>query len=456
MIIHQIINPKNYKYFKFIFILAILVWFSLWAFNITNNLTSASSGPDEQLRILVPTYIYEHHAIPSGYDSEVIYGTGNWSYAFYPQFLGAIVSALFMTIVSIFNDSHNALIFGARFASVFFGTATVYIFGLIIRKLLYGRKYAEIYSYLAMAFLAFWPQFTFLSSYINNDIVALFGVSLILYGAILGLKDKWNIKNSVILGFGFTVCLLGYTNSYGFVLFGAVFFLLTLIKQNKNSLTKKSLLLLAIICFIPLVTAGPFYVRNALIYQGDFLGLSTFKSRTTEWELMNNRHVQTSYIQGTGGDVLDLVRDDKYWQTQQESFIGKFGYMTISPSFKLLLIYEAIVILGTIGFLWMTLGIIKRYRLTRKKDELLLGLGVVMASIVTLGLSVYYSLTIDSQPQGRYIIYVLIPLLAGSVLGIKYLIDKFVAIKYRYVVIGIILALYVVNSIIIFEKYIRL
>jgi len=431
-----------------------VVWFCLWAFNIVTNLTSASSGPDEQLRILVPTYIYEHHQLPTGYDPEVVYGTGNWSYAFYPQVLGALVSALFMSVVGIFSDTPQSLIFGARLSSVLFGTLTVIMIGLITRKLLAGRKYAEIYSYFAMALLAFWPQFTFLSSYINNDIVAMFGVSLIVYAAILGFKDRWNAKNTVALGVGFSVCLLGYTNSYGFVLFGALFFLITLIKQHLGASAKRAILLLILVCAVPLLISGPFFARNAIIYNGDFLGLATFKDQTNKWELANNRNAQATYREATGGDIVDFLRDRKYWQMQQDSFIAKFGYMTISPSYTLSLIYKIVVAIGVIGFVTMLANMFRKYRLTRFRSEILLGACIAMASLVTLGLSAYYSLKIDIQPQGRYVIYILIPILIATVLGMRFLFGKFIAVRYTVVLIAVITLAYILNSVLIFQKYI--
>lgn len=433
--------------------IVVVVWFTLWAFTIVDNLNSTSSGPDEALRILVPTYIYEHHQLPTGYQNEVTYPTGNWSYAFYPQLLGAIVSAFFMSIVSIFSDSVSSLIFGARLSSVLFGALTVYIFGLMVKKILSGQKYAEVYSYLAMILLAFWPQFTFLSSYINNDIVALSGVSIILYASVLGLKDKWNVKNTVILGLGFAICLLGYTNSYGFILFGAILFILTWIKQRSQSGFRRWLLILMLTIAIPTLLAGPFFVRNAIIYHGDFLGLSTFKARTLEWERDNNRQVQTPYNEVGNNNVLDLVRDDKYWNDQEDSFVGKFGYMSISPAAKYLLIYKFVALAGIVGSVLMLMRIFLNKNLANHRGYLLFSLFALSASFVTFGLSIYYSLTIDIQPQGRYIIYLLIPLLLISVVGIKYLIDKTLPDRYMPILIGIIISLYAINSVLIFKTY---
>jgi hypothetical protein len=427
----------------------ILSWFLLWVFSISTNLNSSSSGPDEALRMLVPTYIYEHHVLPNGYEPEVIYPTGNWSYAFYPQMLGAIVSAIMMSIVGIFNDSPTSLIYAARLTSVLFGAATVLIIGLSVRKALFGSKYAEVYSYVAMILLAFWPQFTFLSAYVNNDIVALLGVSLIIYASISGVKDGWAKKNSVLLGLGFTVCLLGYTNSYGFILGGAIFYLITILKQSLFTNRRAFIISLLFVISLPLVLAGPFFIRNAVIYQGDFLGLKTFKAQTTIWENANNRKVQSAY----DGSIGNFVKNERYWALEQESFIGKFGYMSISPEDRLLWIYRLVVVVGIVGFMLFILKIIKSYRLSRYRDEFLLIFYVGLACGITFGLSVYYSLKIDAQPQGRYIIYILIPMLLAVTIGIKNLLDLLIPLRYKSLTLTLILTTYIVNSMIIFHRY---
>ena len=445
---------KYLKCIKLAFIVGIFVWLSSWAFHITTDLNSASSGPDERLRMLVPTYIYEHHELPTGYDQEAIYDKGNWSYAFYPQILGAATSALFMTITDLISSSDAGLVVPARLASVVFGTATVYVFGLFIRKLFASSRHAEIYSYAAMIMLAFWPQFAFLSGYVNNDIVALFGVSLISYASILGIKDGWHRLNSILLGFGFAICLLGYTNSYGFVLFGALFFLITLLYQYKPLGFKKAWKPLLLVCLVPIIIAGPFYVRNAVIYDGDVLGLATFKERTTQWENEHGERVQISYRQAGGGDVFDLLRDKDYLIRQQKSFTAYFGYMTINPPSQYVLIYRLVVLVGLVGFLSLFIKNIRNNTLKKNRKNVLLALFFGFSSLITFGLSVYYSLTIDSQPQGRYIIYLLIPLLVFCVVGLGFLINKISYKRIRSLLVATILLLYIINSIIIFSTYI--
>lgn len=67
--------------------------FMCWSFRITADLTNILAGPDGGMRYVLPNFIYEHGRLPTGYETQV---QGNWSYAFYPQLLGALMSACFL------------------------------------------------------------------------------------------------------------------------------------------------------------------------------------------------------------------------------------------------------------------------------------------------------------------------------------------------------------------------
>ena len=77
-----------------------------------------AGAPDESMRSLVPRAIAAGNLFPSGYDPEVIYFLGNWSYAFYPQALGAYLSAFFMKVTELLGFSENACFEAGRMASV--------------------------------------------------------------------------------------------------------------------------------------------------------------------------------------------------------------------------------------------------------------------------------------------------------------------------------------------------
>ena len=91
----------------YLYILFILAVFGLtFAWSLTNQ---PPAGPDENMRFMIPNYIYNHGRLPNGYDPEVRNELWGISYAFYPM-LSYMISALFMKIVSLFSTSNMALI----------------------------------------------------------------------------------------------------------------------------------------------------------------------------------------------------------------------------------------------------------------------------------------------------------------------------------------------------------
>ncbi len=446
------------------FLALVALWFFCWAIYISIIPLSPFGGPDEGLRYLIPQFIFENGRLPTGYDAATIHTMGNWSYAFYPQFLGALVSTLFMAVVSVVNHSPEALVFAARMASVVFGVITVLFVGKSVEKLFKGNDNAKVFSFIAMGLVAAWPQVAFLSAYVNNDIVALGGVSIIVYACIAGYKDHWSVANVSILGTGMVVCLLGYINSYGFVLFGGLFFLISLWWQVD---TKKHFFkLFGLAAGIVVVLAGPLFVRNAIIYNGDVFGISSFREETLKWESETGKEAQRSYAEISGRGLPRLVGDEGYRQAQLNSAIARFGKMTVAPEDKYMNVYRSFVTVGMIGFAWMLLDTLIHFirsrrklkdlktTIARQKTIILLMVCIAAACTTTLALSLYYSLMIDFQPQGRYIIYLLVPIVIASLSGFYYLIEKIIVKKYRTPITVLLMSCYLLTALIVFYKYV--
>jgi len=452
------------KYTLTFFLVAIFVWFAIWALQIATAPGSSLGGPDQGLRYLVPQFIYEHGTLPTGYDAATIHSMGNWSYAFYPQFLGPIISAIFMWAVSLFNSDPDVLVYAARMTSVLFGVVAVYFVGKSVEKLFSGSHDAKVASFVAMALFAAWPQVAFLSGYVNNDIIALAGVSIVVFACISGYKDRWNGRNTSILALGFVVCLLSYINSYGFVLFAGIFFVLSLYWQV--GFGRIYFRLFGISALIVVLLAGPFFARNAVIYQGDVLGMASFRERTLEWEQKSGVEAQKSYTELEDAGLERLVSDKGYTETQLGSAIARFGKMSIAPADKYLSVYRAFILIGMAGcaLAIFQLGIrhlrgkrrVRRLRMAifQSKQMLLLGVCLLAACTTTVGLSVYYTLVIDYQPQGRYIIYLLVPLMICAIMGIYYLLSEVIAKKYRLPLALTGVVIYLATSVYTYYKYI--
>src|SRR5699024_8782905 len=225
---------------------------------------------------------------------------GNWSYAFYPQMLGGMLSAFFMKLSAIFTTKY--LVLAARLTSVLAGVVTVAFVGLTLYKI---KKDFRL-TIFGMLLIAFVPQFTYLSSYVNNDVIAVCGVSVIMYALYSGCStgEHWDVRKTILLALGMIICTLGYLNSMGFVLIGGLCFLFSLYRQHKaDRISKKQAVTLALaLILIVTVVCFPFYLRNALIYHGDLFGMKTFHAQYVKWLQHGGAALQHPYLgQGSLG-----------------------------------------------------------------------------------------------------------------------------------------------------------
>lgn len=443
---HDLVKINNrFTYYQMPILLLAAIVYVIWAYKIGFN-----NAPDELMRYQIPLYIYNHKGLPTGYDPEVIYHLGNWSYAFYPQFLGAIVSAIFMFIMSFFKSSDFALVFAARMASVLFGLIAVYFVGKSLFKLFNKIGIAL----LGMVLLAFLPQFTFLCSYVNNDIIAVSGTSIIIYAMISSLKESWTIKNSIVLAVGFVVCCLGYMNSYGFVAIGGCYFLISSYMDMKHGvLSRKKFIQNFILIF--LITAFcvfPFLIRNYLLYQ-DIFGMSVFRKEYMRWLSDGGDILQKPFK--NQGSLYQLLFSRESNDMISYSFIGLFGYMSVIMGKAYYLFYSWIAIIGVVG---TCLGMKKRKYTSLDKGysskRLQIVIWLVIGVTITISLHVYYSFMIDYQPQGRYIMSIAIPLVLLISYGMNKILDYFIYQSKQKYILFIFCTIYIYMNYLISITYV--
>ena len=144
-------------------------------------------APDEAMRYEVSEFFFNNNRLPV--DKETINSYWGFSYAHLPTMLCNVFDYVFMKFTALFNNSSRAILLSARMVSVFSGVGTVY-FTIKSSKLLF-KSPARWIMILLVATL---PQFIFISSYVNNDILALLGSSIILYAWLLAINYNWNYK----------------------------------------------------------------------------------------------------------------------------------------------------------------------------------------------------------------------------------------------------------------------
>lgn len=377
-----------------------------------------TGGPDERMRSLIPQCIVSGHILPSGYDGCAIYDIGYWSYAFYPQLLGAYVSASFMKVAQILGLGVALTYSFGRLASVLFGLVTLFFVSQTVSLALDKSKYKGVAACGSVVILGFWPQFAFLCSYMNNEIVALSGVAILMYSMVYGGKRGWDLKSVLCLSAGIVACGLGYLNSYGFVLISVLFFIITVLSQYREN-RKESWKLIFIAGGISAILVLPFFSLNLYRYH-DLLGMNVFHERQLQW--MQDTGSASPQHPWTEGLVSLLLRSNFVMDTFQ-SFVGNFGYMAIPIPFIFCLFFFG-SLLTSFG-----MAVPAICEAMKKTYWRLFGMGVLIACAITIFLFLYYAVCVDYQPQGRYVIYLLIPMVIVSSIGV----EKGLPVEKRYV-----------------------
>ena len=373
------------------------------------GLDVSSGAPDEIMRALLPEAISQGNILPSGYDQEVIYHLGYWSYAFYPQLLPAYLSALFMTASRLLGMSEGAVFMNGRLASIVFSILALYFTSRTTYRLatsyFNSEKEAALVRSLTVIYLGFWPQYAFLSSYMNNDIAAFCGAAIIIDALSQGVRTGWRRGNTVQLALGIIIAALSYWNAYPFILISVPIYLITLARQGCSAKEKRCLLVLIVL--IVIIGTAPFYLTNIIRYH-DLVGIRTFNARYQQWLDEGNEVLRKPF----SGGLVALIMSSDYVSLTVKSFVGVFGYMYIYYPDGVYSFYLLSLFAGVLGFA------VRRKQFSRNNDAIvILWTAVMAACLIVVGLSVYYTLSADYQPQGRYIIYLLLPFVIMACLG---------------------------------------
>jgi len=354
-------------------------------------------APDEYMRYDLTHWIFEHNALPRGDNPEIINELWGYSYGFTP-YLSSIISVVFMKLAAICFGASNetAMIVAARMVSVLAGTGTVFL-GLKIGNLCFGnRKYGIFYAVL----MGMLPQFVFLSSYLNCDSIAVFTVTLILYYWLGGIKKHWETRSCIKLGIAIGLCALSYYFAYAYILCSIFLFFLTGCRDHVFDGKKKILFFRAGIIFLTaFLIAGWFFIRNYILYDGDFLGMEA-TSRCAEIyaqeEFKPSKHWT---YRSASYSILDMLFMSKWIPGTVTSFFAVFGYKTIVVPYTYYIGYLLILCFGIVFFIKTFIGL--------RSDQRIVFLCGIAACVITVCISIYSSWSRDYQSQGRYIMEIL-------------------------------------------------
>lgn len=373
-----------------------------------------NAPPDETNHYLVAKYIFNHGTLPIGSDPEIaIYGYGA-SYAYQP-ILSYIFMGFFMRLVGLFTDNQYFLLIAARLINVTFGVLMAYYVRRISKEL-FASRLTQWFFTLMIVFL---PQNLFLHSYVNTDSMAALGCAMIFYGIICGMKDSWRAKTSIQLSIGIIFCAMSYYNSYSIILSAIVlFFFSFFIKEDgvilfdTRNFLKKGLFISVIV----LAGIGWWFIRNYFLYDGDFIGLAARKLNAIATSTDDYNPLSKPTFQNTGKSLLYMFKETEFVSLLSNSFIGYFGIMNIMTE---QFIYYGTKIICLIGALFFFFPSKENTLLIEfgKKRTILFHLMMILHIAVVLALCIFYSYAWDYQPQGRYILPILVPMMYFVVTG---------------------------------------
>ncbi|MBQ6609057.1 MAG: hypothetical protein IJH70_01325 [Oscillospiraceae bacterium] len=392
-------------------------------------LLSSDQCPDEAGRLLLTDWIVQTGTLPRGNEIQTIIipenaarlnavyptvtreiGAWGFSYALRPYF-SSMVGALFQKLTSCFTDASRMLLAAARMCSVLSITFCCFFCLRLGHRLFAQRNSALLFA----AFVCFLPQVMFLGMYLNSDSLSLCAVCMMLYYMIEGFDLRWPVKSCIGLAVGFSIGLLSYYAIYGWLLMGAVFCVFAVLTDPEIPYKGRLIFRRAGLIFgICVLFAGWFFIRNACLHNGDFLGIASEK--VSREYMREQGFALQEYIcyrdEGMSAAQFLRFKGFEWLRMNAESFIGVFGYMLIYlPKLQYGIYYTFL------GFAVILFFAVLSRQKTERRDNMLM-LMMLLSAIITVVLHFWQSYARDYQPQGRYVITLIIPLAYMMVYGL--------------------------------------
>ncbi len=250
----------------------------------------------------------------------------------------------------------------------------------------------------------FLPQSLFMHTYVNPDSMCMLSTALMIYGLICGYEDDFSWRSCALLTYGVVLSALSYYNAYGYILGCIVLFGLYFLKTTDGCRTfawkpflKKGILISVVV----LLCISWYFIRNYILYDGDFIGLATKENFIKSFGMARDTY------QSRG--ISLLLRETDCFKIMLNSFIAAYGSALIQTG---TVVYREFKLLFAVGILGVVLCRDKREKKPlsdRSWLRILFHIVMAFCMIMPLLLTVHYAYTIDFQAQGRYVMPGLLP-----------------------------------------------
>ena len=371
-------------------------------------------GPDEINRFRVVWYIAQNGRLPRGNDPAVLIPGYGGSYAFQP-ILTYILQGYLLWVLRHFTDRFDILLISARLVNAIFGLGAAFYVRKLSGMLFPDRLSRWIFSCLAV----FLPQSIFIHTYVNTESCAIFSVMMMFAEAFEGIRNGFRRPVCVRLAIGVVLCALSYYNAYGAVLAVILLFISGFVSRvpagsllpdgtafpkerlhtDWFSLMRKGLFISGIV----LLGAGWWFIRSAVLYQGDFLGIAARNACAAETCLPEYHPLLRATCRELGMSIGGMVFGTDFFILLCRSFVAMFGPMSLPTHYY---IYNCYYFVFAAGLAAAVLPVGEDLYLTwqDRGRRFFTNAVMVFACAVPIVLCVIYSYTWDFQPQGRYLL----------------------------------------------------
>lgn len=261
-----------------------------------------------------------------------------------------------------------------RLVSVVLGASTLLVSGAIFRLLWPEQPALRV---LALALVAFWPQFLYLSSVINNDTLLVFLATVTLYGLLVLLRDGPSRRISVLLGVTLGALLLTKVSAVFVAIPVGVVLLLD----------RRMWRCIPLIGVLVVAVAGWWYVRNAILY-GD---LTNTQAVLQTWE---------AEVIRPGELALDIALERVPFA--YETVWARFGQGAVPVASGLYRLFDGLLIAAGPGLLLRLLRRVWRGVIAGLDARYAVMIGLF--ATIWIGALFYWSATAWSGNQGRYLL----------------------------------------------------
>ncbi len=368
-------------------------------------ISPVGQGPDESMHLDVVHFVAKYHTLPRGDDPRIRNEIWGFSYAFSP-ILPFILGGWFENIASLFSDEPHFLLMAARLVSILSGCGMVYFVSRASFLLFPDSKAGYMFPVFAAAF----PEAAFMFTYVNSDGFALMTTAMIFYFWVTGIRYSWRIRDGVGLSVAMGLCALTYYNCYGFILMSIPLFFFSIFRTDRSRsyilrLTGLIVLLTALFC-------GWWFLRNAILYHGDFLGRRTLNETAELYALKQFKPSNISTPYKEGKSLTDMIFGMGWLKNTFGSFICMFSHYVLPGRILIARIFKRYFAIGGAGALICMALRVRGWkkRSSQEVRKTVLNINTAFAGVIPLILALLYSYSNDYQPQGRYILPCLVPL----------------------------------------------